>query len=129
MTPPPLPLHTGVDLIEIARVKEAVARHGDRFLSRVFTPQELAYCGERPESLAARFAAKEAIAKALGSGVWRDGINWTDLEVSRDLESGAPGVLLHGPAQERADRLGLRRWSLSLSHDRERAIAFVVATG
>jgi holo-[acyl-carrier protein] synthase len=115
-------------MIEIARVKAAVARHGERFLQRVFTAQELDYCGERAESLAARFAAKEAMAKALGSGVWRDGINWTDLEVSRDPESGAPSVLLHGPARERAERLGLRHWSLSLSHDRERAIAFVVAT-
>jgi holo-[acyl-carrier protein] synthase len=118
-------LRTGVDLIEIARVRAAVERHGARFLVRVFTPAELGTCLGRAESLAGRFAAKEAVAKALGTGMWRDGIVWTDVEILRE-ESGAPLLRLHNAAARRAAALGLAAWSLSLSHDRERAVAFVV---
>jgi holo-[acyl-carrier protein] synthase len=82
-------LRTGVDLIEIERVRAAVEEHGERFLSRVYTKAEVRCCGKRIESLAARFAAKEAVAKALGTGVWRSGVAWTDIEVLKD-ESGAP---------------------------------------
>lgn len=121
-------LYSGVDIIEIARVATAVARHADRLLARVFTPCELAQCRGRTESLAARFAAKEAAAKALGTGIWRDGIDWTDIEVIR-AESGAPTLALHGAALARAQRLGWVSWSVSLSHDRSQAIAFVVAMG
>lgn len=119
-------LRTGVDLIEIARVRSAIEAHGERFLTRVYTEGELACCRQRIESLAARFAAKEAVAKALGAGVWRDGVAWTDIEVLR-AASGAPQLLLHGAAAAIAATLGLTTWSLSLSHDRTHAIAFVVA--
>ncbi|GIV76416.1 holo-ACP synthase [Litorilinea aerophila] len=122
-------LRTGVDMMEIERLRQAVDRHGARFLQRVFTPGELADCGPRMESLAGRFAAKEAVAKALGTGIWRAGIQWTDIEVRRDEATGAPQLLLHGAAARRAQELGLREWSLSLSHDRERVIALVVALG
>ena len=122
-------LRTGVDMIEIERVAEAVSAHGDRFLERVYTPAELAYCRGRRESLAARFAAKEAVAKALGTGIWRRGVTWTDIEILSDPESGAPILHLHGDAATLAQAQGLTVWSLSLSHDRTHAIAFVVAMG
>lgn len=121
-------LRTGVDLIEIERMRQAVARHGDHFLRRVFTPGELVHCGGRVESLAARFAAKEAAAKALRTGIWRQGIGWMDLEVVND-ENRAPSLCLHNAAAQIAAAHGLAEWSLSLSHDRAYAIAFVVATG
>jgi holo-[acyl-carrier protein] synthase len=120
-------LRTGVDLIEIDRIRRAIDRHGDRFLGRVFTPAELAQSCGRFESLAGKFAAKEATAKALGTGIWRHGIGWTDIEVHKDPESGAPSLGLHGAAGSRAARLGFHEWSLSISHDRTHAVAFVVA--
>jgi holo-[acyl-carrier protein] synthase len=119
-------LYSGVDIVEIARIWTAIVRHQNRFLTRVFTAREIIQCQERYESLAARFAAKEATAKALGTGIWRHGIGWTDIEVVR-LEHGAPSLHLYHAAQQRADILGWSAWSVSLSHDRERAIAFVVA--
>lgn len=122
-------LRTGVDLIEIERVQRAVEQHGARFLARVYTATERQDCQQRIESLAARFAAKEAVAKALGTGIWRQGVEWTDIEIVRDPASGAPHLLLHGAAADHAQQLGLTEWSISLSHDRERAIAFVVALG
>ena len=121
-------LRTGVDLIEIERVRKALDRHGARFLNRVFTETEVVQSCGRIESLAGKFAAKEAAAKALGTGVWRNGIDWRDFEVCKDPESGAPGLQLHDAAAERAASLGLDIWSVSISHDRTRAIAFVVAT-
>ena len=90
-------LRTGVDLIEIERVRVAVEQYGDRFLARVYTPAELAQCRGRYESLAGRFAAKEAAAKALGTGVWREGINWTDIEVQKDPDTGAPSLVFTTP--------------------------------
>jgi holo-[acyl-carrier protein] synthase len=119
-------LDSGVDLVEIARIWAAIVRHQDRFLTRVYTAREIAQCNHRNESLAARFAAKEAAAKALGTGIWRNGIAWTDIEVVR-AEHGAPSLHLHRAALERANILGWATWSVSLSHDRDRAIAFVVA--
>ncbi|HAJ34279.1 MAG TPA: holo-[acyl-carrier-protein] synthase [Chloroflexi bacterium] len=119
-------LHTGVDLIEIARVRAAIEAYGERFLTRVYTEGELTCCRQRVESLAVRFAAKEAVAKTLGTGVWRNGVVWTDIEVLR-AASGAPHLLLHGAAASIAVNLGLSTWSLSLSHDRTHAVAFVVA--
>jgi holo-[acyl-carrier protein] synthase len=116
-----------VDLIEIERIRRAVDRHGDRFLARVYTPHEVVQSCGRMESLAGKFAAKEAAAKALGTGVWRNGIDWRDFEVYKDLETGAPELLLHAAAAERAARFGLYGWSLSITHDRTHAIAFVVA--
>lgn len=121
-------IYSGVDLVEIPRIAAAIHRHPDRFLQRVFTPREVAQCRGRTESLAARFAAKEAAAKALGTGIWRRGIQWTDIEITRG-ESGAPTLALHGAAHTRAVELGWDSWSVSLSHDRGQAIAFVVALG
>ena len=122
-----LSLRSGVDLIEIQRVRTAVVRHGYRFLARVYTPLELAQSRGRFESLAGKFAAKEAAAKALGTGVWRNGIVWTDIEVHKNLATGEPTLLLHNAAAVRAAQIGLSAWSLSISHDRTHAIAFVVA--
>ncbi|MDY6875723.1 MAG: holo-ACP synthase [Chloroflexota bacterium] len=122
-------LTTGVDLIEIVRVERMLTRYGDRFLERVFTPAEIMYCRARPAEFAARFAAKEAVAKALGVGVRmiaRDGINWQDAEIIGDAR-GKPLVRLYGRAAERAGELGLAEWAVSLSHTQEHAIALVVA--
>ncbi len=119
-------LRTGVDLIEIERVRAAVEQHGQRFLQRVYTAAEIDCCRGRIESLAARFAAKEAVAKTLGTGLWRSGVAWTDIEVLKEA-SGAPSLRLHGAAAARAAELGLVTWAVSLSHDRKQAIAFVVA--
>ena len=121
-------LHTGVDLVEITRIRSSIERHGEHFLRRVFTAAELELCGERVESLAARFAAKEAVAKALGTGIWRAGIAWTDIETLRNPQ-GAPLLRLHGAAAARSADLGVQEWSISLSHDRTNAIAFVVGIG
>jgi len=122
-------LRTGVDIVEIARIEKSIQRHGKRFLKRIYTEGELNYCQERLESLAGRFAAKEAAAKALGTGIWRAGIEWTDIEVKRDPESGAPQLILHQAAKEQATQLKLTEWSISISHDSRQAIAFVVAMG
>ena len=119
-------LRTGIDLIEIERIRRAVAQHGARFLDRVYTVAELRCCDGRMESLAARFAAKEAVAKALGTGIWRDGVAWTDIEVLKD-RSGGPQLSLHGGAATAAAAAGITAGSVSLSHDRSRATAFVVA--
>jgi holo-[acyl-carrier protein] synthase len=120
-------VRTGVDIIEIERIRQAVARYGERFLERVYTADELVCCRGRFESLAARFSAKEAVTKALGTGVWRQGIGWTDVEVLRNGATGAPVLYLHGAAARLAQQLELASWSVSLSHDRTRAVAFVVA--
>jgi holo-[acyl-carrier protein] synthase len=119
-------LRTGVDLIEIARIEEVVARHGKHYLERIFTPAELERSGKRPESLAGRFAAKEAVAKALGSGIGN--VSWLEIEILGD-EQNAPMLVLHGAAQQRASELGLTTWSLSLSHSLSQAVALVVAVG
>ena len=116
-------LTTGVDIIEIPRIKQTLDRYGQRFLNRIFTPDEIAYCHGRAPNLAGRFAAKEATMKALGTGV--RGVSWKDIEVVR-AESGAPSVKLHGRAQKRAERLQVSEISLSISHSREYAVAFVV---
>ena len=122
-------LTTGIDLIEIARVERLLSRYGDRFLARVFTPAEILYCRGRTAELAARFAAKEAVSKALGVGVRmiaHDGVHWQDVEIVGDPR-GKPLVHLYGRAAQRANELGLVEWAISLSHSREHAIAFVVA--
>lgn len=117
-------LTTGVDIIEIPRIKRVLDRYGQRFLNRVFTPAEIAYCRGRAPNLAGRFAAKEAAMKALGTGV--RGVSWKDIEVIR-ADSGAPSLRLHGRAEKRAERLQMSEMSLSISHSREYAVAFVVA--
>jgi len=119
-------LVSGVDLIEIERVRAAIQRHGQRFLTRVFTPQELFEVGMHPASLAARFAAKEAVSKALGSGIGL--VTWQEIEILRG-PSREPLLRLHGMAQDIASRLGVHHWSLSLSHTHEHAIAMVVGIG
>ena len=117
-------LTTGVDIIEIPRIKQVLDHYGQRFLNRVFTPDEIAYCRGRAPNLAGRFAAKEAAMKALGTGV--RGVSWKDIEVIR-ADSGAPSLRLHGRAEKRAERLQMSEMSLSISHSREYAVAFVVA--
>jgi len=119
-------LRTGVDLVSLPRFARALERHGERLLVRVFTPAEVALCAGKVASLAARFAAKEAVVKALGTGIGP--VSWREVEVLRG-EDGAPVLRLHGEAARRAAALGLTRWSLSLSHTREMAVAFVVALG
>ncbi len=121
-------LECGVDLIEIRRIEQAVARLGARFVERVFTEAERSYARGRGPQLAARFAAKEAAAKILGTGIWRHGVTWHDIEVANE-PGGKPYLLLSGEAAHRAAALGLTHWSISLSHSRGDAIAFVVATG
>jgi holo-[acyl-carrier protein] synthase len=119
----------GVDLIEIERVERALARFGDRFLERVFTPAEVMYSQGKLPELAARFAAKEAVSKALGVGMRMlspAGIDWRDVEVAADRQ-GKPLLQLHGRAAKRAQQLGLARWEVSLSHSRDLAIALVGA--
>lgn len=122
-------LGVGTDLIETKRIKESIDRYGERFLERVFTAGEIAYCMRKKknaaESFAARFAAKEAGAKALGTGISR-GITWRELEVRREA-SGKPTLHLSGRAAELAKAMGVRRVQLSLTHSRELAMAVVVA--
>ena len=117
-------LATGIDIVEIERFEGALDRHGDHFLERVFTQRELDETGDRPASLAARFAAKEAVTKALGCGIGP--VTWHEIEILRDSQS-APALHLHGTAREMADELGLSVWSLSLSHTHSHAVAMVVA--
>jgi holo-[acyl-carrier protein] synthase len=120
-------LGIGTDLTEIKRIEQSVARFGDRFLERVFTPGEIAYCLQKKasaESFAARFAAKEAGAKALGTGISR-GISWREIEVRRQPGE-RPTLHLSGRAAERAARMGVTRTSLSLTHSRELAMAVVI---
>jgi len=122
----PAVLVSGVDLIEVERVREVIERQGQQFLERVFTEAELRECGGRVQSLAARFAAKEAVAKALGRGI--GDVGWHDIEISGN-EYKAPQLTLHGIGRDVAEELGIRRWSLSLSHTHEHAVAIAVGVG
>jgi len=118
---------SGIDLVEIARIQHSVDRYGDRFLDRVYTQAEKAYCMRKrnaAESLAARFAAKEAGAKALGTGI-SQGVNWLEIEVVRE-PSGRPGLQFHGRAAGRAESMGVRNAALSLTHTGALAMASVV---
>ena len=119
-------LRTGVDLIDIDRFTAAYLRYKQRLLQRLFTSIELEENGENMASLAARFAAKEAVAKALGTGI--GAVTWHDIEICR-AASGEPILRLHGAAQRLAEQLNLSTWSISLSHTQKHAIAFVVAIG
>jgi holo-[acyl-carrier protein] synthase len=116
----------GVDLIEISRIETMVERYGDRFLERIYTEGELAYAAGRLSALAARWAAKEAAAKALGTGIGQVGFH--ELEVVCDAQ-GKPELWLHGNAARLAASLNLRQFALSLSHTANYALAFVVAQG
>jgi len=118
---------TGIDIAEVPRIRQSIERFGDRFVQRVFTAGEISYCdskANRMERYAARFAAKEAAMKALGTG-WSHGVRWRDCEVTR-LPSGRPTIAFHGKAAEFAARLGVKNAALSLSHTAEQAIAQVI---
>lgn len=117
----------GMDLMEISRIEESIARFGERFLSRVYTSSEIAFCQKKKnsaESFAARFAAKEAAAKALGTGISR-GVSWQEIEIVRHPGE-RPEVVFHGRAAERALVLGVLSATVSLTHSREIAMAVVV---
>jgi holo-[acyl-carrier protein] synthase len=121
----------GVDLIEVERIRKALenTRIGERFRNRVFTEREIHYCEKkhrgRFESYAGRFAAKEAVMKALGRG-WSAQVSWAEIEVARE-RSGKPNIVLHGKTALFAERLGIRRWVLSISHTQSHGLAYVVA--
>jgi len=117
---------TGIDLIEVERVRATIVRHGSRFLERIFTPSELAEVGEYPASLAARFAAKEAVAKALGTGIGL--VGWQEIEILSG-KAHRPQLHLHGEASRLAIEQNLTTWSISLSHSQSHAVAMVVAIG
>ena len=116
-------LVSGVDIIEVPRVRRVAERYRDRFYRRVYTEAERAYCRGRAPQLASRFAAKEAVMKALGTGI--RGVRWRDIEVVRQ-RGRAPTIHLHGTALARAERLGISHLAVSLSHSKEYAVAFVV---
>lgn len=120
----------GIDIVEIARIEEVFARRGTRFRDRVFTADEIAYCEGRAakmESYAARFAAKEAAMKALGTG-WGEGVGWHDIEVLRS-PAGVPSLEFRGRALDRLNELGASRTHLSLTHSRAFALAQVIVEG
>ena len=116
-------LITGIDILEIERIRRVAERYGERFYRRLYTEGEIAYCRGRAPQLASRFAAKEAVMKALGTGA--RGVHWTDIEVVRGRGQ-APRIELHGTALARAERLGLSQLALSLSHSKDYAVASVV---
>ena len=118
---------TGVDITETARIEQALERHGDRFSRRIFTPLEIEYCERfknKAERYAARFAAKEAGMKAIGTG-WKHGVAWRDFEVA-NLPSGKPTLRLHGMAAQVAGKLGVKSISLSLTHTAAVGLAHVI---
>ena len=121
----------GVDMIEVGRIKKAMenSRIGRRFRDRVFTEKEIEYCEKKRrgkyESYAGRFAAKEAVMKALGRG-WGARVNWLDIEVAR-ARSGKPDIVLHNKTAGLATELGIRRWALSISHTAHHGLAYVIA--
>ncbi|MGA8762029.1 MAG: holo-[acyl-carrier-protein] synthase [Candidatus Sulfotelmatobacter sp.] len=118
---------SGIDIAEVPRIRATLARFGDRFLQRIFTAGEIRYCdskANRMERYAARFAAKEAAMKALGTG-WSRGVRWRDCEVVR-MPGGRPTMTFHGRAAEFAAKLGVKNTALSLSHTTEQAIAQVI---
>ncbi len=119
------PLRTGIDIIEVSRIEKLNPAIRQRFLSRVYTDAELEICQDRAECLAGRFACKEAVAKALGTGI--GDISWHEIEILAD-ERKMPILCLHGKAAQIAERLGLLTWSVSISHIREMAAAVAVGT-
>ena len=121
----------GVDLIEVARIRQALEdeRTGKRFRERVYTASEIAYCESKNrgkyESYAGRFAAKEAVMKALGRG-WGSKVCWVEIEVAR-ARSGKPGIVLHDKTAQFAEQLGVRSWVLSITHTKDHGMAYVIA--
>jgi len=123
-------LSTGIDIVEIDRLEEVIVRRGERFLDRVFTPAERAYCSARPRPVmhyAGRFAVKEAVLKAIRTG-WVQGIGWRDIEVEIG-EMGEPSVHLTGGALARAEAMGIEAIHISISHTEHHAVASAVAEG
>lgn len=123
-------LGIGTDIIEVARVQRMIDRHGEVFLERVYTSREIAYCSVRKaatEHYAGRFAAKEAVLKAIGTG-WAKGIHWTDIEV-RNEPGGRPRIALAGVAREQCETLGVSEILISISHCRSYATAYALAVG
>ena len=118
-------IRCGVDMIECERIAAGIERSGERFLNRFFTPGERQDCADKPYRLAARFAGKEAVAKALGSGI--GDIRWLDIEIRATAEHRRPQLTLHGAAKELAQKMGLTDWDISLSHSDTLAIAIAVA--
>jgi len=118
---------TGVDLAEVHRIEKSIARYGDKFIKRIYTPAEIAYVERKAnkyERYAARFAAKEAGMKAIGTG-WRRGVTWQDFEVA-NLPSGKPTLRLHGVAARIAEKLGVKNIALSIAHTSELGMAHVI---
>ena len=116
-------LLTGIDIIEIDRIQQTIQRWGTRFLNRIYTDAELVYCRDKVERLAARFAAKEAAMKALGTGI--RGVRWKDFEILR-LPGKPPTISLHGNAKMIAANLGIQELAISISHSRNYAVASVI---
>ncbi len=119
-------LRSGIDTIEITRLDEINPEIRKRFIHRVFTEKEVEQARDRSDVLSGLFAAKEAVSKTLGTGIGY--VNWRDIEIIH-LTTGQPTVVLHGNAKTVADKLGLTTWSVSISHDRNKAIAMAVAIG
>jgi holo-[acyl-carrier protein] synthase len=120
----------GTDIVECLRIAQMIERHGELFISRVYTPHEIQYCQSRKlatQHFAGRWAAKEAVLKAIGTG-WRRGISWRDVEICNEA-GGQPTVQLHGGAREIGDRLGIVDMMISISHCRSHATALAVAQG
>ncbi|MFO0788091.1 MAG: holo-ACP synthase [Pirellulales bacterium] len=123
-------LGVGIDITECLRIAQMIERHGELFITRVYTDVEIEYCTTRKaatQHYAGRWAAKEAVLKALGTG-WRRGIGWRDIEIRND-RSGAPTVQLRGGARDAMERAGIRQMHVTISHCRNYAVAYVVAEG
>jgi holo-[acyl-carrier protein] synthase len=124
-------LGLGIDLCGVARIRRMIADHGDHFLERTYTEAEVAYARRRKkgfeETLAGRFAAKEAVMKALGTG-WREGVEFRGIEILNE-PSGKPYVVLHGTTAEKARQLGVTAWHVTITHTRDLAIASAIAEG
>jgi holo-[acyl-carrier protein] synthase len=121
-------LGIGTDITECLRIAQMIERHGELFITRVYTPQEIQYCQSRKQStqhFAGRWAAKEAVLKAVGTG-WRRGISWRDVEI-RNQPGGKPGVTLYGGVRDVADELGVGQILISISHCRSHATAYALA--
>lgn len=120
----------GTDIVECLRIAQMIERHGELFLTRVYTPHEIEYCSSRKaatQHYAGRWAAKEAVLKALGTG-WARGIGWRDIEVRNEL-GGKPSITLSGGAEEIRERLGIEEMLISISHCRSHATAYAMALG
>ena len=123
-------LGIGTDITECLRIAQMIERHGELFITRVYTEHEIGYCSSRTaatQHYAGRWAAKEAVLKALGTG-WRRGISWRDIEV-RNAPSGAPSIVVRGGAREVFDQMGISRIHISISHARSHAVAYAIAEG